>query len=244
MNRTKTVIITGSSRGIGKSCAIEFAKAGYNVVINYVSGKEAAENTLAEAQKHSSAIAVMADVSTVEGAALLVSSAKKAFGSIDILINNVGTTANAEFSKMSEQDFDRIMAINTKSAFLCSKAVFDDMCAQGFGRIIFMSSIAGLLGNPMQVNYAASKAALEGISKSVAKAGAAHGITSNIIAPGYVETELLHTLPEEVLKDALKKIPAGRFADPKEIADLALFLASEKAGYITGQCIVIDGGIV
>ena len=241
----KTAIVTGGSRGIGKSIAIELASRGANIAINCTKSIESAETVIKEIQKMGvSGMAVKADVSKREEVENLVNEVLKAFGSIDILVNNAGITKDNLIIRMSEKDFDDVISINLKGAFICTKAVLKAMIRQKSGKIINISSVVGIIGNKGQSNYAAAKAGLIGFTKSAAKELARCNICVNAVAPGYIETDMSAILPEQVKAAYLNSIPLNRAGRPQDIAKAVLFLASEYSDYITGQVINIDGGMV
>lgn len=240
----KVAIITGASRGIGKAIALAMANAGAKVVVNYASNDVAAgevvEQIRATGQK---AIMFKADVAESEAADGLIQAAQAEFGRIDILVNNAGITRDNLLVRMKDEDWDAVLGLNLKGAFNCSRAAAKAMLKQKYGRIINISSVVGLTGNPGQANYAAAKAGLLGMTKSLAKELASRNITVNAVAPGYIRTEMTAQLPEKVSGEMLAQIPMKRFGEPDEIADLVLFLASDAAKYITGQTIAVDGGM-
>lgn len=241
----KVAIVTGASRGIGRAIAETLAAQGARVVINYHANAAAAEAVVAAIEANGgSALAVQADVSDLAAAEALVKAATDAFGPVDILVNNAGTTRDTLLMTMKEEDWDVVMATNLKSIFNCCKAIARPMVRrkQG-GRIINISSVAGIVGQPGQTNYAASKAGIIGFSKSLAKELGSRGITVNVVAPGFVLTDLTADLSEDLVKRTIDFIPLGRWGEAQEIADAVAFLASDKAAYITGAVIQVDGGI-
>ena len=241
---TRAAVVTGGSRGIGRAVCVALAKQGCNVVVNYCHGVDAAAETVAQCTTLGvQAVAVQADVSTAEGCKKLFEEAVNAFGRVDILVNNAGITRDALFLRMKEDDFDRVVAVNLKGAFNCCKAVVPAMCKARWGRIVNMSSISGLHGNVGQVNYAASKAGIVGLTKSLAREVAPRGVTVNAVAPGFIVTDMTDAVPEKVKESVLGNIPERRFGQPSEVASLVAFLASDDAAYITGQAIEIDGGL-
>ena len=240
----KTAIITGASRGIGKAIALALAKSGMNIVINYVSNADAAEQTAQEIRSLGvSALPVQADVSDFSAAGELVKQTLDTFGRIDVLVNNAGITRDGIFARMSEEAFDAVLNTNLKSAFNCSRHVIPLMMKQRSGRIINISSIAGVIGNAGQANYAASKAGVIGLTKALAREVAKRGITVNAIAPGFIETDMTKNLPSSVTEKMGELIPMGRMGHAEEIGSAAAFLAGDGAGYITGQVLIIDGGM-
>lgn len=245
MLKSKSAIVTGASRGIGKAIALKLAENGANIVINYNSSKESAEELVLEIQsKGVKAIAIKADVSKFEDAERLIKQAKDFFGSIDILVNNAGITKDNLLLRMKEEDFDRIIDVNLKGAFNCLKHVSAVMLKQRSGKIINISSVVGIIGNAGQVNYAAAKAGIIGMTKSAAKELASRGITVNAVAPGFIETDMTGILSDRVKESMLEAIPLKRLGKPEDVANIVAFLVSDDANYITGQVINIDGGMV
>ncbi len=239
----KTVIVTGSTRGLGKYIALNFAQFGANVILNGTSDTVfRTESELLE--KGYIVKAVEGDISCPDNAQKLVNSAVEAFGTVDVLVNNAGVIRDKLLMKMSEEDWDTVMDINLKSAFLCTKAVTKLMMKKRRGTVINISSVVGLMGNAGQANYAASKAGMVGFTKSVAKELGSWGVTCNAVAPGFIETDMSHQLSDEIKERYLSVIPLRRAGTPAEVAELVCFLASENAKYITGQVINIDGGMV
>ncbi len=239
--KDKTVIVTGGAKGIGKAIALKFAGEGANIVLNYRSTSPEEVKTEIE-EMGVKCLTVQADVSRAEEAQKLVDAAIAEFGGVDVLINNAGITRDTLLMRMSEEDFDAVIDTNLKGCFNMMKAVNKIMMKQRSGAIINMSSVIGLAGNVGQVNYAASKAGVLGMTYSVAKELAARNITCNAIAPGMIATDMTEVLSDKVKEQILAGIPLKRFGQPEEIADAALFLAKSK--YITGQVITVDGGMV
>ncbi|MBE5932674.1 MAG: 3-oxoacyl-[acyl-carrier-protein] reductase [Lachnospiraceae bacterium] len=240
----KTAIVTGGSRGIGRSICLALAKAGANVVTCYANGADGANETVRLCEELGvKAMAMKADVANYEDVSSMVAKTKEEFGSIDILVNNAGITKDNLMLKMTEADFEQVIDTNLKGAFLFTKDVSKIMLKQRSGRIINISSVVGVFGNAGQVNYAASKAGLIGMTKSVAKELASRGITSNAIAPGFIETDMTAALNETVADEMLKAIPLKRMGTGEDIANAVVFLASDMASYITGQVICVDGGM-
>ena len=240
----KTAIVTGGSRGIGRSICVALAKAGANVVTCYANGADGANETVKLCEELGvKAMAMKADVANYEDVSAMVAKTKEEFGSIDILVNNAGITKDNLMLKMTEADFEQVIDTNLKGAFLFTKDVSKIMLKQRSGRIINISSVVGVFGNAGQVNYAASKAGLIGMTKSVAKELASRGITSNAIAPGFIETDMTASLNESVADEMLKAIPLKRMGTGEDIANAVVFLASDMASYITGQVICVDGGM-
>ncbi|WP_342501983.1 3-oxoacyl-[acyl-carrier-protein] reductase [Bacillus sp. FSL W7-1085] len=245
MLTNKTAVVTGASRGIGRSIAIDLAKKGANVVVNY-SGNEAKANEVVDEIKAlgQQAFAVKADVSNAEEVQALMKQAVDTFGSIDILVNNAGITKDNLLMRMKENEWDDVININLKGVFNCTKAVTRQMMKQRSGRIINVASVVGVCGNPGQANYVAAKAGVIGLTKTTAKELASRYITVNAVAPGFISTDMTDKLDENVQTEMLKQIPLARFGAPEDISNVVVFLASEGAGYITGQTIQVDGGMV
>ncbi|MEK4020798.1 MULTISPECIES: 3-oxoacyl-[acyl-carrier-protein] reductase [Bacillus] len=245
MLTNKTAVVTGASRGIGRSIAIDLAKKGANVVVNY-SGNEAKANEVVDEIKAlgQQAFAVKADVSNAEDVQALMKQAVDTFGSIDILVNNAGITKDNLLMRMKENEWDDVININLKGVFNCTKAVTRQMMKQRSGRIINVASVVGVCGNPGQANYVAAKAGVIGLTKTTAKELASRHITVNAVAPGFISTDMTDKLDENVQTEMLKQIPLARFGAPEDISNVVVFLASEGAGYITGQTIQVDGGMV
>ena len=240
----RVAIVTGASRGIGRAVAFELAKHGAAVVINYNSSAKSAEEVVAQIEADGGkAAAFQADVSDFEQAGKLVKFAIDTFGNLDILVNNAGITRDGLIMMMKEDDWDAVLDTNLKSTFNCAKAAVRHMMRKRYGRIINIASVAGQMGNPGQTNYSASKAGQIGFTKALAREVASRNVTVNAIAPGFVDTEILDALPEETLEAALKLVPLGRMGTPEEIAYTVAFLADERAAYITGQALGVDGGM-
>ncbi|KPN13498.1 3-oxoacyl-ACP reductase [Bacillus australimaris] len=245
MLTNKTAVVTGASRGIGRSIAIDLAKSGANVVVNY-SGNEAKANEVVDEIKAlgQQAFAVKADVSNAEEVQAMIKQAIDTFGSIDILVNNAGITKDNLLMRMKENEWDDVININLKGVFNCTKAVTRQMMKQRSGRIINLASVVGVCGNPGQANYVAAKAGVIGLTKTTAKELATRHITVNAVAPGFISTDMTDKLDDNVQTEMLKQIPLARFGAPEDISNVVVFLASEGAGYITGQTIQVDGGMV
>lgn len=240
----RTAIVTGGSRGIGRAVCKRLAAEGHNLVINYAGNLQAAEETAAECRElGAQVILVKADVSSAAGCEEIFSKAQEAFKTVDILVNNAGITRDGLILRMSEESFDEVIDTNLKGAFLCMKLASRIMMKQRWGRIINMSSVAGVRGNAGQVNYSASKAGLIGITKSLAKELAARNVTVNAVAPGMIETDMTGVLPDSVKEQLVQGIPMARAGKPEEIAAAVAFFASEEAGYVTGQVLCVDGGM-
>ena len=244
MNDRRTALVTGSSRGIGKAIAKELSKLGFRVVINYNSSEDAAKTTADGINSSGGeAITIKADVSDEAQVNRMFSEIAAKFGGVDVLVNNAGIVSDKTVKNMASDQWESVIKTNLTGTFYCTKMAMEHMRNNKWGRIINISSVIGQMGNIGQANYAAAKAGIIGFTKSVAKECAKHGITANAIAPGFVETDMVKSLPEEVKQKILEQIPAGRFARPEEIARLVVYLVSEDAAYITGQVIPINGGL-
>lgn len=241
--KNKVALITGGSRGIGRSIAKVLADAGCEVIITYKSSSQQAQEVVDEISKISKAMAIQADSAKFEDAQRVVDEVLKNFGRIDILVNNAGITRDTLLLRMTENDWDDVVDTNLKGVFNFTKAVIKHMINQRSGKIINIASVVGLIGNPGQSNYAASKAGIIGFTKAVAKEVASRNIQVNVVAPGYVETEMTEKLTDEQKRRLFEMIPAKRVAKPEEIAYVVKFLASSESNYITGQVIVVDGGL-
>lgn len=240
----KTVMVTGGTRGIGRAIAQAFAAQGANIVINYRSNEAEASAAREALESYGvEVLAVKADISDFQQVASLVEEAILRFKTIDVLVNNAGITRDNLMIRMEEAEFDQVIDTNLKGAFNCMHHVAKKMLKQRQGRIINIASVSGLVGNAGQINYAASKAGLVGMTKTAARECAARGVTVNAVAPGFIETEMTAVLPENVQKDILTKIPLKRMGKPEEVAALVSFLASEASSYITGQLFTVDGGM-
>ena len=245
MLNPQIAIVTGASRGIGREIALSFAEAGANVVINYAGNKALAEEVAEKARESGAkALVVQADVSKSDQVESLIAATIAEFGRIDILVNNAGITKDNLIMRMKEEDWDDVINTNLKSAFLLSKGVSRIMMKQKSGRIINISSVVGILGNAGQANYVAAKSGMIGLTKTLARELATRGITVNAVAPGFIETDMTATLSEDIRAELLKQIPLARLGSPKDVANVVKFLASESAGYLTGQVLHVDGGMV
>jgi len=242
-NGKKVVLITGGSRGIGSAISEAFAKDGYNVAFNFMSNKEKAEEVEKRLKEYSDCRAYQADVSKSDDVEKMVASVKEKFGQIDVLINNAGVMANALFSFITEEDWDRVFSVHVKGTYLCSKMVSRVMVEQRYGTIINIASISAFKPLVGQSNYAAAKGGIVTLTKSLAKELCRWNIRSNCIAPGYIQTDMIENDITPEMKQFIKNIPLGRVGTPEEVADLALFLASDKSRYINGETIKIDGGL-
>ena len=245
MLKGKCAVITGASRGIGKCIATKFAKEGANVVINYRNNEEEALKVKKELEDLGSQVLVVkADVSELEQAENLIKEAKKEFGRVDILVNNAGITKDNLIIRMKEEDFDRVIDINLKGVFNCTKAVTKPMMKKKYGRIINMTSVVGIMGNAGQTNYCASKAGVIGFTKASARELASRNININAVAPGFIETDMTKVLSDDVKESTLANIPKKSYGKPEDVANAVAFLVSDMSSYITGQVINVDGGMV
>lgn len=236
-------IVTGAAQGIGKEIALHLAKAGAKVAI-FDLNEDKLKETLKEINAVSEGLALKVDVTNLSEAEENVNKVVDKLGRVDILVNNAGITKDSLFLRLSESDWDKVLTVNLKGAFNCTKAVSRLMVKQRYGRIINISSVIGLMGNVGQANYAASKAGLIGLTKSLAKELGTRSVTVNAIAPGYIQTAMTDALDEKVKEEMFKRIPLGRFGQPSDVAKAVTFLASSEADYITGQVLVIDGGLI
>ena len=241
----KVALVTGGSRGIGREIAIELARHGADVAISYVNNEEKAMEVVREIQKFSvKGLCIKADVSKEEEVKRLVDTIKDELGTIDILVNNAGINRDTLLIRMSTQEWDQVIDTNLKGTYLCTRLVAKDMIKKKYGKIINIASVAGVAGNYGQANYSASKAGVIGFTKAVAKELASRGINVNAVAPGLIETDMTQALKEEIKEALIKSVPMGRLGSPKDVANLVVFLASDKSDYITGQTINIDGGMI
>jgi len=245
MSENKTVLVTGGSRGIGREVAMKYAENGYDVIINYVSDKTDVESLSKEfEEKGISSLLVKADVSKIEEVEELVKKAIEKFGKIDVLVNNAGITKDNLLIRMSEEEFDKVIDINLKGTFLVTKAVSKYMMKKRQGSIINLSSVVGVTGNAGQSNYSASKSGIIGFTKSIAKELASRNIRANVVAPGFIETDMTEVL-SDTIKDAINnQIPMKKMGTAREVAELTYFLGADNSSYITGQVINVDGGMV
>ncbi len=240
----RVAIVTGSGQGIGRAVALELARRGAIVVTNDLSGC-CADDTLEEVRAlGSDGLAITADVSDAAQVESLVDAVLEKFGRVDILVNNAGTTRDNLMVRMPEEDWDLILRVNLKSAWLCSKAVLRPMMRKRYGRIINMSSVSGIAGQAGQTNYSASKAGLIGMTKALAREVASRNITVNAVAPGFIQTKLTEKLPQDILDTLVANIPMGRWGTVEDVSYAVAFLASERAGYITGHVLSVDGGLI
>ena len=241
----KIAVVTGASRGIGRAIAEKLASMGAMVVINYNGSAKKAEEVKAKIESNGQKAAVMqCNVSDYAACEAFIGEIIKTYGRIDILVNNAGITKDGLLMKMSEEDFDNVINVNLKGTFNCVRHVARQMIKQRAGRIINLSSVVGVTGNAGQVNYAASKAGVIGLTKSTAREVASRGITVNAVAPGFIETDMTDVLSDKVKEASAAQIPLGHFGKAEDVANTVAFLASDDAGYITGQVIHVDGGMV
>jgi len=241
----RVAIVTGSARGIGKAIALKLAGVGANIVVNDIAvAVDSLEKTAEEIRSLGrQALAVTADVSSPEDVTRLVEAAASNFGKIDILINNAGVTRDQLIMRMSDEEWDTVLNIDLKSAFLCTRSVLRHMLRQRWGRIISIASVVGIIGNAGQANYASAKAGIIGLTKSIAKEVGSRGITANAIAPGFIESKMTEQLDKKQRQALLEHIPLGSIGTPQDVAEAVAFLASEEARYITGQVLNVDGGM-
>lgn len=241
----RVAVVTGGGRGIGRAIATRLAQEGANVAVVYRSNDDAAHETAKLVREAGVQCEVFkGDVASSEDVGAVFGEIEESFGRVDILVNNAGVTRDNIMLRMKEEEFDEVLQTNLKGTYLCTRAVLRSMVRARWGRIVNVTSVVGLVGNAGQANYAASKAGIIGFTKSVAREVAQRGITANAVAPGYVETELTGGLSEDVKGQIRAQIPAGRIGEPEEISDAVAFLAGEGAGYLTGQTIAVDGGMV
>jgi 3-oxoacyl-[acyl-carrier protein] reductase len=240
----RVAVVTGGGRGIGRAVAVRLANEGANVAISYRSNDTAAEEVAEEVKAAGAECEIFkGDVASPEDVDALFKGVGEVLGPVEILVNNAGLTRDNLMMRMKESEFDEVLGTNLKGTYLCTRAALRPMIRARWGRIVNVSSVVGLVGNAGQANYAASKAGIIGFTKSVAREVAQRGITANVVAPGYVETELTGSLSEEVKDQIRGQVPAGRFAEAEEVAEVVAFLAGEGAGYITGQTVAVDGGM-
>lgn len=241
----KTAIVTGAAKGIGRAIALKLASKGANIVLNYRSSEEKAIEVEEEIKSLGvEVLRVKGDISVLSDVENLINSAKEKFGTIDIMVNNAGITKDNLILRMKEEDFDSVIDVNLKGVFNCLKTITPIMVKQKKGKIINLSSVVGVSGNAGQVNYAASKAGVIGMTKSLAKEVGSRGITVNAVAPGFIETDMTEVLGDKLKDETKKGIPLKRLGTPEDVANVVSFLASEEGNYVTGQVINVDGGMV
>ena len=242
---TRVALVTGGSRGIGREVSLELARAGHRVAVNYYLGneEEAAEVLERIAETGGQGIALEADVSESGDVDRLFAEVADQLGPVDILVNNAGITRDGLLMRMETADWDAVIATNLRSVYLCSRAALRPMVRSRWGRIISLASVAGISGNAGQTNYAASKAGVIGFTKSISKEVGSRGVTANAVAPGFIDTDMTRSLPDDVREAARGAIALGRFGETREVASAVGYLASDEAGYITGQVLVVDGGM-
>lgn len=240
----RVALVTGSGRGIGQAIALKLAEVGASVIINDIGEVPTVENVVKEIRAmNRESLAIMADVSSSSDVDRMIEEATAAFGKIDILVNNAGITRDQLLIRMSDEDWDKVISVNLKSVFLCTRAVLRNMVKQRWGRIINITSIAAITGNPGQANYTSAKAGIIGFTRTVAREVASRSITVNAIAPGFIDTQMTQQLNETQQQELKKLIPVGFIGTPRDIAEAAAFLASEEARYITGQVLNVNGGM-
>lgn len=241
---TKTAIVTGASRGIGRKIALELGKEGYNVVVNYAGNKEKAEEVVSEIKSFGvESFAFQANVSEQDEVKAMIKETTSQFGTIDVLVNNAGITRDNLLMRMKQDEWDDVINTNLKGVFNCVQAVTRPMLKQKSGRIINLSSVVGSLGNAGQVNYVATKSGVEGMTRTFVRELASRGITCNAVAPGFIVSDMTDQLSDELKEQMKSQIPLARFGEDSDIAHTVAFLASDKASYITGQTIHVNGGM-
>ena len=245
MLKGKNVIVTGATRGIGREIALTLAQNGANIAMNYRNLNSEVEDLINEIKSFGvDALAIKCDVSITDEVDNFVKEVRSHYNTIDVLVNNAGITKDGLILRMKEEDFDDVLDVNLKGTFNTTKSVSSIMVRQKYGKIINISSVVGIAGNAGQCNYAASKAGVIGFSKSVARELSSRNINVNVVAPGYINTDMTKNLPDKVKEEIIKSIPMKKIGDPKEVANLVLFLSSNLSDYITGQVINVDGGMV
>ncbi len=240
----RVAIVTGSGQGIGRAIALKLAEVGATVVVNDIGDASPVEGVAEEIRKMKrESLAILADISLTSDVTRLVDTTIATYGRVDILVNNAGVTRDQLVLRMSDDDWDKVLNVNLKSVFLCTRAVLRHMLRQRWGRIISIASIVGLIGNAGQANYASAKAGIIGFTRTIAKEAAPRGITANAVAPGFIDTSMTQQLPEERRQELMSHILLGYLGSPRDVAEAVAFLVSEEARYITGQVLTVDGGI-
>ncbi|MCX6809660.1 MAG: 3-oxoacyl-[acyl-carrier-protein] reductase [Candidatus Berkelbacteria bacterium] len=240
----KVAVVTGSSSGIGRAIVLKLAKDGFDVVVNSASDSKKGEGVAREIKKIGrSAIYIEADVSDEMSVEQMIEKTIKKFGKIDLLVNNAGITRDKKLENMSKEDWDKVIAVNLTGVFNCTKSAISYMQKEGSGKIINIASVVGEMGNFGQANYSASKGGIIALTKTVARENAGDNILVNAIAPGFIKTKMVEAIPKSIIKKVIEQIPMGRLGEPEEVANFVAFLASDKAGYITGQVFNINGGL-
>jgi len=241
----KVALITGGTRGIGRAIALKLSEEGYNIAISYINNNKKAQEVVDEIEKNNvKALAIKADVSKEEEVNNMMKVINKELGNIDVLVNNAGITRDNLLIRMKTEDWDQVIDTNLRGVFLCTKAVARGMMKKRYGKIVNIASIVGISGNAGQGNYSASKAGVIGFTRSMAKELGSRGINVNAVAPGFIETDMTQVLEDNIKDEMLKSIPLNRAGKPEDVANLVVFLCSEKADYITGQVIHVDGGML
>ncbi len=237
----KVAVVTGSARGIGREIALKLAEVGATVVVTDVTDAEPVAEEIRKLGRQS--LAVSADVTSSTAVAGLVDTVLSTYGRVDILVNNAGIARDQLLMRMTDEDWDKVLEVDLKSVFLCTRAVLRPMMKQRAGRIISISSIVGIVGNPGQANYASAKAGIIGFTRTIAREAGSRGITANAVAPGFIDTRMTQQLPEEHRQELMRRIPLGSLGTPRDVAEAVAFLASDEARYITAQVLGVDGGM-